>query len=964
MTTSRIAFLLTWSVLAALLWPAVPALADGSAPYDYRAHPVTATDPLAQGNWRGDGPQAAVDGSGGGSTNPFAYKAYVRRPWLNHYERKGHQDVGGAGWTDPWTPDCSETGAPTAEWPARLKLDYGRPVAAAKFAVYFPRQGNQDSYLSPTAQAALLRTVEILRSQDGRLWKSAVRLDRLAWTCPQVIEIPEPEPAPARFYILSVESMAPGNDALRIYEIETYLDPKAVIATEPIIRAEATRPEAPVLKGPGQGELAGGDRLWGWKRADSGFELEPSSPGASLKLPVVLLPDAEAPESPWQAAQSAGALLAAPARGGWASCALEADPLGVRLRVRMPPPEEDSARRFLYLRIRVPQPRVRFIPAYSWSRQPVKTAWPGHWLPTCMAAIETPEGTIALAPDSDRCRIGIQDEELTVCLFPDAGEASARLIFTPGNWWQAYRRVVEGVDRFKGPRQLRPAGQTAMAIERWLMDEKNWSEHWQMQRSFPASDRFYPEDEFFFILYGQPYTIPALWQRHLLTGDVKARERLDRIIAFLLESPVRVRQGPLAGGFYSTLAGSRQSFKLVDQAYNPWMTSQATGAALWSMLYHRSLSEERSEAVERAIAETADCLLRLQRPDGGWAYAHRERDGTVPSGDFVSSGSIWNVWALHRAGQALGQPRYLEGARRGKDWWIETFLNQHRYLGYWEDSNHQEVIYPTIEGYECSLAVLAFLEMGDAPRALEAARDLATWVQTRTVSYRDEATSLGHVLEQFTWPGDAYLAPQAGLAFAQICQATQDPFWKPYRGLAKTISWWCEPETGAMFFPLEAAAYLPLHRGPLTKTYWADWCGAQCASRTIWWLIDEINRRSGGRIQVDRDQLTGKILGEAGKAWLPEGGPSVQGAEGDQVNWMGYQTRGGYHLAILNDSADRPAQVTLVNAEKLNRLARLQVRIIQPGGVEAPAPPPVFGAQPIPIPAQALAIITWPGAGW
>ena len=938
--------------LASLL----PLAAPSAAPLDYKQHPVMTTDTLAESTWAGNSVAAATDGLGGADTNPFSTKTYVRKQAIVHFERAGHTDVGGAGWTAPWTNDCSETGAPNPGWPARLTLDYGKPTPVAKLAVYFPRQGNMDGYLPITAPAALLRTVEVLRSADGVTYESAVRIENLPWTSPQVIEIPDPQPA--QFYILSIESMSPGNTGVRIYEVETYLDKADPIKTEPIIDPSIVRPLAkrPVAKFKG-GKFAEGDWKSEWKLADDhSVAFNFTRGAASLDATMTLLPDAK-PADAWSLFGTEKApTLGGAMESGMAECTLVPEVEGLRLVVKTPLLTEGSARRFVYAKFKVNGAKVRFLPAYLWSAEPVKSAWPGFWLPTCMAAIETPTGTFAVVPNNDQCRIGIDGDEITVCLFPDSGKASALLMPVEGDWFAAYQATVSKLNKFERVRQVAPVTAAAMGINKWIMGDRNWSTAWHTLRSFPADKDFYEDKEFFFIFYGAPYSIPALWQEYRLTGDAKALERVKGTAKFLIESPARVKDGALEGLYYSQLAGTKNDYKLMDQAWNPWATSHTTGAALWGLLYHRAqlaAENETDAALDAAIRESAEALIRMQTAEGGWPFAWRA-DGTVPSGTFTDSGSIWNVWALHRAGKALDEPAFLAAAEKSKAWWIKSFLETHTYRGYWEDANYREVIYPTREGYEASLAVQAFLEMGDDANALAAAKDMATWVQTAVPYYRTYETSVGGVPEQFTWPSDTYVAPQVGFALSQIARQTKDPFWEPYGTLCKGLPWWIE-DSGATFFPLEAAAYLPLHKTELTKSYWVDWNNAQDSSRSIWWLIEEINHRSGGAIAVDCDRLSGSVFGKPGKAWLPSDSPKVHAGEGSQLNWMGYRTAEANVLVIMNDHKSEGFTATVeLPADQV------QLESLRDGKAKsAPRPAQSGGGFEVKVAADSLLVVRW-----
>ena len=887
------------------------AVSAPAAPIDNVKQKVSAFDSTHAHN-----PPAAVDGKGGGSPDAFTPATYVHRYGLNHMERTGSPEFGGAGWIDTWTNDCSEPASPTPESPARLRLDYQKPEAIAQFALYFPCQGNMDGYLPELAHAAAVKTVEVFRSDDGATWESAVRIQQLEWTHPQIVRIPNP--IPARYYLFSFEAMAPGNNALRLYEIEAYTDPKEPIATKPITPQAEPAAETPTGSGPSSGNLAAGAWKGEWQADPAGLKLNLEQGAARFAVPIDLKPDNQTPAAPWQSmtAKSGTAGIAAPASGGSAMCRITAEELGVRLTVTIPPPAPWTARGSVMVRVPVANAKFRFLPEYLGSTEPAKSAWPGWYLPTVMASITTDQGTIALAPSTDRHRIGIDGDSMTIRLFPDeTGEASILLIPVDGDWVKAFQTVVYGVWDFKTLKQYRPAAQTALGMIKWLMVDSVWSEEWQQLRSFP-------DGEFFFVFYGAPYAIPALWQRAIIAGDAEAERKVKLSAKFLLEAPVRVKDGPMKGGFYSQMAGTKAQYTLTDQAHQHWMVTHTTGAAIWALLYHQTMLPQRDPAIDAAIVESADHLLRLQQPDGGWFYAYFE-NGTLGTGHFMDSGTIWNIWSLWRAGKALGREDYLEAARRGRDWWVAKFLDKHHFTGYWEDSNHKGVIWPTRDGYPAQMATLAFLEMGDTQHAVESANFLATWIHTRTPYYRDYWTGYGNMGEQWTWPANIYLVPGSAYAFQQIEEhAPQPEMFRAFTTIAKSVAWWVDEE-GSGYFPSEASGFTAIHKTELSRSYWVDWCGAQEGSRTIMWMLAEVNKRCGGRIAIDPETLRGTVDGKAAHPWQPDGSVTVRvpgegtTPQANQLNWMGYRAGDTFYLAVLNDQPEGVSGVTVELGKEL-----------------------------------------------
>ena len=484
-----------------------------------------------------------------------------------------------------------------------------------------------------------------------------------------------------------------------------------------------------------------------------------------------------------------------------------------------------------------------------------------------------------------------------------------------GDWVKAYQVAVHDVWGFETMRQYRPTAQTALGMLKWLMVDKVWSEEWQHLRSFPGGD-------FFFIFYGAPYSIPALWQRAIISGDAEAERKVKLSAKFLIEAPVRVKEGPMKGGYYAQMAGSKEKHTLTDQAHNHWLTTHATGAAMWALLYHQTMLPERDEAIDAALVESADHLIRLQQPDGGWFFAYYE-DGTLGSGRYIDSGTIWNIWSLWRAGKALGREDYLQAAERGKQWWLTNFLDKHYFTGYWEDANTHGVIWPTRDGYPAQMATLAFLDMGDTEHAIEAANFLATWIHTRTPYYRNYWTGYGNMGEQWTWPANIYLVPGSAFAFQQIQQHAPNPAaFQPFTSIAKAVAWWVDDE-GSGYFPNEASCFTPIHLTELTKSYWVDWCGAQEGSRAIMWIIAEMNKRSQGLIAIDPETLRGTIEGEAAHPWQPDGSVKVtvpneaMGNQANQLNWLGYRAGNRFYLAVLNDQAQAQDGVQIELAPEL-----------------------------------------------
>jgi len=57
-------------------------------------------------------------------------------------------------------------------------------------------------------------------------------------------------------------------------------------------------------------------------------------------------------------------------------------------------------------------------------------------------------------------------------------------------------------------------------------------------------------------------------------------------------------------------------------------------------------------------------------------------------------------------------------------------------------------------------------------------------------------------------------------------------------------------DIGGAFWPIEGSEFVPLVE-PFDVTFWVDWISAQQCTACLRCLIQEVNLRSGGRIQVD-----------------------------------------------------------------------------------------------------------------
>jgi hypothetical protein len=541
-----------------------------------------------------------------------------------------------------------------------------------------------------------------------------------------------------------------------------------------------------------------------------------------------------------------------------------------------------------------------------------------------MAALETEAGTLALVPNRDRCLMGIDQDDAVVKIRAGGAEPTEVLIpVVAGDWFESFRYVVENVYQFTEPRQFRPLIQAVSGEAQYLTHNQDiWNRKMQVVTSFPNRD-------YVFVFYGLTYTVPALYSWYQMSGDEQALERARKCVRWLLEFPgERVEDGPAAGAFFSQygLPGAMNCCSGGeiseggevngggDAGNNPWLEPHATGAAAWILLYHYVVDGKKDDKALAAAKAALDWLLKIQNPSGGWRYAYRV-DGTKVT-DVEGAGNIWSIWALYRYGKLTGEQKYLEAAERGKKWFADKFVAQHICNGYWEDTAAGDKegggVGLSWEAYEFGIAANVFAEMGDKELAVEAAKNAVTWVWTRVIDCRDYFNSYGHAHEQYFWPPATYVAPMFGLAAQTAYRLSGDELFQRFAGAAKTIGWWTVRETehgiyppessraelGAGFWPMEAPEFVSLE-GPLTVTYWVDWITAQQTAICLRWLVNEVNHRSGGKVSVDADTLTGTVLGAVGKVSLRPDDVSVE-ASHNEINWLGYRAADSHVLAVIN----------------------------------------------------------------
>ena len=688
----------------------------------------------------------------------------------------------------------------------------------------------------------------------------------------------------------------------RSFEIPRAPEPAGLHYAELVVRegteASFTYRKAYKLSAlPSDGTLIGQESNTDWSVVGSQLMLATTPAGASASIRSTLgikLDNTDLVLAP--AESSSGSLtIRAETAAGILEIGIVPEGSGVRLSYELLPSGVDLGAKLtnvldLALATRT-RASFRFLPGWVYSDELASQALEANFCPTRMAAVTGSEGTVALVPSVDRCRLGIIGNAAVTTQRFAGGPIVVRIAATQGDWFEAFKYVVSRIYQFADPLQYRPLIDMVCAESKYLAEDPTiWSPTYQTLRSFPNTD-------YFFNFYGVPYSLPALYSRYLATGDINARNRALGIVNWLRTSAIRSSNPATAGAFYSSYI---EGIGPTDQAHNNWLEPHSSGVGAWTLLYYYNASGRTDAAVLASARSALDWLISIQKPNGGWNYAYLPNG--IPVTDQEDAGNIWNIWALYRMWRYTGEQKYLDAALRGRDWFAATWLPKRLCRGYWEDgSGYQGQVNLTTEAYEFAIATLVFAEMGESTLAVECAKNAVTWTWTRTVAARDYFNSYGHAHEQLGWPPATYVAPMFGMAAHVAYVLSNDEFFAPFAGTPKVIGWWIEQPSGAGFWPLEGITFVPLE-GPLTIQYWVDWITAQQASLGFRWLVSEVNRRCPGKIALDAETFRGTVMGEEATLSVRESDCSVASRAHSQINWLGYRFNQGYALAVMNHS--------------------------------------------------------------
>jgi hypothetical protein len=842
--------------------------------------------------------------------HPFRGAAYA----FDGYGGQGSRPAAMRGW-HPAAP-------PTPQAPSILDIDYGSAIAVSAFVHYFYTPENADMQFMSPAPSAFRRLRVLSRDDDGD-WREIRVLKDLPAECPQVLAINAERPA--RHWRLEVAELAPGAEMIMSYEIETYTGSAPQIrhlpTTSPDFRRAFTRrvETHPSSIGVVEGSLE-------LESGRKGFGLTAKNGGRVARGGLLLVVDQKpanfiaTENQSWRAETAEGNFI------------LQSRPaaLGMLLQLSYAAKSDQPVKyRRATLRMSAPKANLYYIPGQTFSTEPVEVTSPAVNVLTRLAVLGSESTNLCLAPGVDRGNLGFAGGAACSELLLGPDPTPVLITAVAGDWWKTYEFAVRDIYGMQEQEQLVPVSEMQYGISRYIVSDPAWSNTMNTVPGWPKGDatNIHYKGTDFFNLYGPVFSIPAFWARYVMNGDELARERCRKVALWLCRSGVRMQQGPARGAFFCLQRFRNwepEKFEQLGATQGPglhMLTSQSTGAALWSLLYYRNVSGEQDPEINKVIEEAADWLLITQRADGGWPFCHDlegnpkdwawDLEGKPKAPSLASSsGTIWNIWALWRMGKQTGDRRCLEAVERARKWFVREYVSKHYYYGYWEDDCW------LMEGYDAAIATMVFGEMGEKELAVATARDAIQFVCTRQLETRDAHNSVGMASEQRLWPPMFYCVAAMGLAAWTAWQLSGDPFFRPFAMSPKVIGWWYRRDIGAPVWIADSIVPAPLV-GPASDSIWIDWCAAQAGTLTLRWLMREFQRRAKGAASIDEELLHGTVLGRPVKSWAPEGGFwPVQPAHG-QVNWLGFRSERTLFVALMNDGA--PGRVGLrLNSRNTN----------------------------------------------
>jgi hypothetical protein len=569
--------------------------------------------------------------------------------------------------------------------------------------------------------------------------------------------------------------------------------------------------------------------------------------------------------------------------------------------------------------------------------------------------------------------------------FLEAGEArtfSFRYSLQAADWYTVYRHAIYDVYRFRDFLPLKATRQSLTdrihAMHRYVTNDS--TSLWRIEQFMgqPIGAQAYlggvvgsDKDAMKNSDYG------AMWMLARISGDpVLGQTRLPYARNFKL-----VQQQGAAGFFQGAAVGQyylSKSNKFTEE-WGPYV--EPIGLTYYTMLDIGNvlLFQPGDAELKERLRLGAEKLLAWQHPDGHWEVAY-DRQSEKPR--FTELRDLRpTFYGLLVAYRVLGDPKYLDAARRGANWFVANAADRGHFLGVCGDLRF-------VPDFATGQSVQALLDLFDLTRdaryrdaALRTARLYTASVYTHPVPTREKKVVNGTVREDWeisqaglsfehggsvgsaSINGPILLASHAGM-FVRLYGLTRDSL---YLDMARAAAW---GRDAFVHQPTGVASY-----------YWrATNAGAGPYPHHAWWqvgwitdyLLSEAQLRSSDRIVFPRGFVTpkvgphqtygfapGKVFGQEATLYLPE--HLVRVAD-PQVDYWGAKATQSNRLFLLLLNNDDEAKTTGVALHPEKVLPGQRVTIRKAALLDAQGQKtgdlPATGQWRVTLPAFGLAVVS------
>ena len=560
-----------------------------------------------------------------------------------------------------------------------------------------------------------------------------------------------------------------------------------------------------------------------------------------------------------------------------------------------------------------------------------------------------------------------------------------RLSMVEGDWWEAYTHAVKDVYRFNDALALKDTEESLSdrleGLQPYLRDPGTslWRTDEYEGATIGAQDyNGYVAEQDNDAMKNSDVGSMWMWAE-TMADRVIENERLPFVESFKLaqqQTEPGFFQGGNKGQYYlyksdRFVEEGRKGDGAAGGAYvEPLALTYYTLIDMGNILKFQPNDQELLDRLRLA----ADRLLTWQRENGSWTVAY-QRD--APHGDaFPELDDLRPTWyGLYIAHDLLGDDKYLAGAQRGADWFVENAVERGHYLGSTGDSGFLFDL--SVSGSAQGLLDLSRTTGEERYReaAVDVAKLYATVVYTHPIPTDASESFKGRTFQhwQVAWTG---LQKEHNETVATAGPILLNTFAPSFLRFAA--------ETGDDLFA-DMARMAVIGRDEfvdddtkVTSYYWNRLdAGAGPFPHHAWWqvgwisdyLVAEAELRSNGAISFPRGYFTpkvggqqtvgfgtGDLYGEQVQLWNP---PGMANTDEPMVEHVSTRATTGTDVqTVLINQATRPVTTTLTLDESLVRSGyRVDVT-----GVEARVGHLVdsnvdAAAATVEVPAQGMAVV-------